>query len=99
MRNILHDFPDEKCVTILKNTAAALAPGSVILLDEIVIPDTGAHFHATQQDIIVMATFAALERTQEQWYNLVERAGLKINKIYPYSVSERDSVIEVVSSA
>ncbi|EHK22117.1 uncharacterized protein TRIVIDRAFT_230740 [Trichoderma virens Gv29-8] len=96
LRNILHDFPDEKCVTILKNTAAALAPGSVILLDEIVIPDTGAHFHATQQDIIVMATFAAIERTEEQWYNLAKRAGLKVTNIYLYSDSERDSVIEIV---
>lgn len=96
MRNILHDFPDEKCVTILKNTAAALASGSVILIDEIVIPDTGAHFQATQQDMIVMATFAAMERTEEQWYNLVEAAGLKVTKIYPYSFGERDSVIEVV---
>ena len=96
MRNILHDFPDEKCTIILKNTAAALAPGSVILIDEMVVPDTGAHFHATQQDIIVMATFAALERTHEQWYNLIEGAGLRINKIYPYSVSVQDSIIEVV---
>lgn len=98
MRNILHDFPDDKCVAILKNTAAALAPGSIILLDEIVVPDAGAHFHATQQDIIVMATFAALERTEEQWYKLVEAAGLKITKIYPYSFTERDSVIEVVKA-
>nr|ABE60721.1 O-methyl transferase B [Trichoderma virens] len=96
LRNILHDFPDEKCITILKNTAAALAPGSVILLDEIVIHDSGAHFHVTQQDIIVMATFAAIERTEEQWYNLAKAAGLKVTNIYLYSTSERDSVIEIV---
>jgi demethylsterigmatocystin 6-O-methyltransferase len=96
MRNILHDFPDEKCITILKNTAAALAPGSVILLDEMVIPDTGAHFRATQQDMIVMATFAAVERTEAHWHTLVEAAGLKITKISLYDDNVDDSLIEVV---
>jgi len=96
MRNILHDWPDEKCITILKNTAAALVPGSVILIDELVIPNTGAHFHATQQDIALMTTLAALERTHEQWYSLIEAAGLRIKKIHTYTVSLRDSIIEVV---
>ncbi|CAG8977790.1 hypothetical protein HYALB_00010875 [Hymenoscyphus albidus] len=96
MRNILHDFPDEKCVTILKNTVAALAPNSVILIDEMVIPDTGAHFRATQQDMIVMATFAAVERTQEQWRNLAEAAGLKVTTTRLYDGNVDDSVIEMV---
>lgn len=96
MRNIIHDYPDEKALLILKNTAAALAPGSVILIDDMVIPNTGAHFHATQLDISMMSSLAAIERTQEQWYSLIERAGLKINKIYTYTISLQDSVIEVV---
>lgn len=95
MRNILHDWPDAECITILKHTAAALAPDSVILIDEMVIPNTGAHIHATQQDIALMSTLAALERTQDHWYSLVEKAGLKINKIYTYTVSLRESIIEV----
>jgi demethylsterigmatocystin 6-O-methyltransferase len=98
MRNILHDWPDDKCVQILKNTAAALAPGSVILIDDMVIPDTGAHFHATQQDIGLLAGLAAIERTRAHWYSLVEEAGLKINKIYTYTVSQQDSIIEVVKA-
>lgn len=66
MRNIIHDYPDEKAVVILKNTAAALAPGSVILIDDMVIPNTGAHFHATQLDITMMSALALNERTHEQ---------------------------------
>jgi demethylsterigmatocystin 6-O-methyltransferase len=96
MRNILHDWPDNECVTILKNTAAALAPDSVILIDEMVLPDTGAHFHATQQDIALMSTLAAMERTREHWNSLVKKAGLKITNICTYTVSLRESIIEMV---
>lgn len=96
MRNIIHDWPDDKSLIIMKNTAAALATDSVFLIDELVIPDTGAHVHATQQDIALMTTLAALERTREQWHSLVDAAGLRINNIYTYNPSLGDSVIEVV---
>lgn len=96
MRNIIHDYPDEKASLILKNTAAALAPGSVILVDDMVVPNKGAHFHTTQLDLTMMSSLASIERTHEQWYSLVEQAGLKINKIYTYTLSLQDSIIEIV---
>lgn len=96
MRNILHDYPDDKSIIILKNTIAALASDSVILIDEMVVPNSGAHWHATQIDLTMMAGLASMERTKEQWYNLMGKAGLKINKIYTYTTSLQDSIIECV---
>lgn len=96
LRNIIHDYPDEKAIVILKNLAAALAKDSAILIDDMVIPDVGAHWHATQLDIALMAGLASVERTREAWYELVEKAGLKINQIYTYTASLRDSIIECV---
>ncbi|CAI7614810.1 unnamed protein product [Penicillium glandicola] len=98
MRNIIHDYPEDKAIIILKNTIAALAPDSVILIDDMVIPNSGAHWQATQIDMVMMTTLAALERTKEQWYELLEKAGLKINKIYTYTTSLQDSIIECVPS-
>ena len=46
--NILHDYPDFKCITLLKNTIAAMDKSSVIIIDDMTIPNTGAHWHATQ---------------------------------------------------
>jgi demethylsterigmatocystin 6-O-methyltransferase len=43
MRNIIHDYPEDKAILILKNTIAAMAPDSVILIDDIVLPDSGVH--------------------------------------------------------
>ncbi|KAH6679190.1 S-adenosyl-L-methionine-dependent methyltransferase [Halenospora varia] len=96
LRNIIHDYPNEKAIVILKNLAAALAEDSVILIDDMVIPDVGSHWHATQLDIALMAGLASVERTREAWCELIEKAGLKINQIYTYTASLRDSIIECV---
>lgn len=96
MRNIIHDYPDDKAIIILKNTIRALATDSVILIDDMVVPNSGAHWQATQIDLIMMTSLASMERTEEQWYTLLEKAGLKINKIYTYTSSLQDSIIECV---
>ena len=94
MRNILHDYPDKQCVTILKNTMTAMKKDSKILIDDMVLPNSGVHWQSTQLDMAMMTSLAAIERTKEQWYALLERAGLKINKIWTYTTSLQDSIIE-----
>ena len=94
MRNILHDYPDKQCVHILKNTIAAMGKDSVLLIDDMVLPDSGVHWQAAQLDMTMMVGMAAVERTREQWYTLLESAGLKIERIWTYTTSLQDSVIE-----
>jgi demethylsterigmatocystin 6-O-methyltransferase len=96
MRNIIHDYPDEQALLILKNIKIALGPDSVLLIDDMIIPDVNAHWHATQLDICMMTTLAAIERTETQWHTLIPKAGLKINKIYTYITTRNDSIIECV---
>jgi hypothetical protein len=83
MHSILHDWPDAQCKTILTNLALAMTPGySKILINENVIPDTDADWQTTSLDIIMMAVFASQERTERQWHDLIESAGLKIVGIW-----------------
>lgn len=96
MRNILHDYPDEKCLIILKHLKDAMGPHSAILIDEMVIPETGAHWHATQIDMVMMTVLASTERSQEQWHALLASAGLTAKNIVKYTVSLEDSVIVAV---
>ncbi|GKZ76886.1 hypothetical protein AnigIFM56816_008992 [Aspergillus niger] len=99
LRNIFHDWPDHKVLEIIKNTIEAMAPDSLLLIDEMVLPNTGVHWQQAQLDMLMMATLGARERTEEQWYRLAEEAGLSINKVYTYTVSLRDSIIEAVPKA
>ena len=40
LRYVLHDWIDAQCVQMLKGIAAAMTPESVILVDEMVLPNT-----------------------------------------------------------
>ncbi|KAJ5735535.1 O-methyltransferase B [Penicillium malachiteum] len=98
LRNILHDWPDHKCREILKNIIDAMAPDSYILIDDMVLPNVGVHWQQAQLDMLMMVALAARERTQEQWDQLVESAGLKVNKVHTYTESSKDSIIEVITA-
>ncbi|PHH65735.1 hypothetical protein CDD81_1462 [Ophiocordyceps australis] len=84
MHNTLHDWPDEVCHGILAQIKAAMKPGySRLLINEYVIPETGAYWEATALDMVMLTLMSACERTRTGWYNLVEtRAGLRIVKIW-----------------
>ena len=99
LRNILHDWPDERCVAILKNLIPALSPDSRILIDEMVLPDSGVHWQATQLDLTMMSALGSRERTREQWYALLETSGLKIERILPYTFPLQDSIISTIPSS
>ena len=96
LRNIMHDYPDEKCVVILGQIVKAMSKDSVILIDDMILPNQGADWRATQIDLNMMAGLAAMERTEKQWYSLIDLAGLKIKSVCTYTPELRDSIIMVV---
>ena len=69
---------------------------SLILIDDMVLPDSNVHWRATQLDLTMMTGLASMERTNEQWYRLLDSAGLKILKIDPYNPIQHDSIIAAV---
>lgn len=73
-----------------------MASDSVILIDDMVVPNKGAHWQTTQLDFQMMTALASLERTYDQWYELIGKAGLKILKMYTYTTSLQDNIIECV---
>jgi hypothetical protein len=65
-----------------------------ILINENVIPNKGAHYLATGLDIMMMSMFAATERTEEGWTDMLTSVGLRIVKIWTYEKGI-ESLIEV----
>lgn len=86
LRNILHDWPAEACHTILSQLKDALASDSVILLDELVIKDEGAHWYGASFDLLMMANYGARERSLAEWDRILEAVGLERKMLVPYSV-------------
>uniref|UniRef100_A0A0D2XG77 O-methyltransferase C-terminal domain-containing protein n=1 Tax=Fusarium oxysporum (strain Fo5176) TaxID=660025 RepID=A0A0D2XG77_FUSOF len=97
MHSILHDWPDDVCHKILARLAEAMKPGySKLLIFECVIPRTGAYWEATAGDILMMTPLSALERTEDNWYQLIEGSGLnlKIVKFWKCGVASVENLIE-----
>ncbi|KAI1424214.1 S-adenosyl-L-methionine-dependent methyltransferase [Xylaria sp. FL1777] len=96
LRNVLHDWPDEKCVEILQNIKPAMSSESRILIDEMILPEKDAPWRATQQDFIMGACVAAQERSHGEWLALFDRAGLKIENLWKYTEELSDHLISLV---
>lgn len=62
-----------------------MKPGySKLLINENVIPDIEADWQLTALDLMMMTIVSSGERKEQQWRQLLEKAGLKILKIWSY---------------
>lgn len=67
-----------------------------MLIDEMVLPERNAPWRATQLDMVMSIGFAAMERSQEQWIELLDEAGLKILKVTKYTEQLDDCIIVAI---
>ncbi|KAI4162077.1 MAG: hypothetical protein LQ342_004247 [Letrouitia transgressa] len=93
LRTVLHDWDEAKSLAILENLKAAMAPDSRILIDEMALPNTGVHWWSACLDLHMYAMLGALERNEEQWNSLLDKAGLVVEDIRVYTPTMRSSVI------
>lgn len=83
MKHIIHDWPDDKATTILKNCRKAVNPGGKLLLVEIVIkpgnePDVGKII-----DLEMLVLPSGRERTEAEYAKLFAGAGWKLTRVVP----------------
>ena len=71
----------------------AMDKESLILLDEMVLPNRDVDWWATQTDMTMFAAFGSMERTEGQWRKLIESVGLRVRSILTYTDGFRLSVI------
>lgn len=93
MRRILHDWNDEKAVTILRHCRDAMHPSGKVLAIENVIPPGNDPNFGKWLDLMMLA-IGGQERTEEQYRLLFSKAGLTLNRII--STSTDISIIEGV---
>ena len=96
MRNVLHDYPDNKCVKLLQQISKAMDENSVILIDEMILPDQGVNWHQAQLDIAMMAFLSSMERSRSQWESFLNSADLKLAKFFTYVEELQDTVMVVI---
>ncbi|WP_254509808.1 acetylserotonin O-methyltransferase [Anatilimnocola floriformis] len=94
MRHIIHDWDDEKCVTILKNCRAALKRGGKVVVVESVVPTGNEPGFVKWLDLTMLTIPEGKERTADEYRELFAGAGLKLNRIV-HTAGELD-VLEAV---
>ncbi|KAH8701259.1 O-methyltransferase-domain-containing protein [Phaeosphaeriaceae sp. PMI808] len=100
IRQCLHNHSDEACVEILRRLRQACKPGySKVLIHEQVIPEVGASAEVSVEDITMMALFGVGERTEKEWADIVQNAGLDLVTVYHPKDGVSESVIEATLKA
>ncbi|KAK6948153.1 hypothetical protein Daesc_009917 [Daldinia eschscholtzii] len=95
--HVLHDWSDYKCLEILKPVRDAMKPGySKLLINEMILPETGASAFHTMLDMAVMCFNAGMERTERQWRALLETAGFEVVKVWPAPEEGANGIVEAI---
>lgn len=72
-----------------------MGPESVLLVDEMIFPETGVNLAAASIDMTMLTALAGLERTEAQWRELFDEVGLELVKTYVYNPSNYEGVMHV----
>jgi SAM-dependent methyltransferase len=83
LRHILHDWDDEKSLTILRNCHRAMRPDGTLLVLESVIPPGNEPFGGKFLDLVMMLIPGGKERTAAEYRTLFEGAGFELTRIWP----------------
>lgn len=97
LSHVIHDWDEDRCLTILDNVRRSIAPDGRLLLVEMVIPPGNAPHPAKMLDMIMLALTGGQERTEAQNAELLGRAGFKLTRVIPTSTAV--SVIEALPTA
>lgn len=81
LKYIVHDWDDERALTILKNCRKAMAAGSrLLVVDQVITPGNEPEF-AKFADLHMHVLLGGRERTETQFHELFKRAGFALTKI------------------
>jgi hypothetical protein len=95
LKNVIHDWPDDKSLRILRNVRAAAEPGATVLLVEMVVRENGRDGPENWVDLEMLLNLGSRERTTEEYRELLRAAGFRMTRVVP--TASPLSVVEAVA--
>ena len=84
LKSVLHDWDDDRCLTILRNCRAAMETTARLAIVEFVLPERMTEdpglLPAALLDLIMLAYAGGRERTETEFRSLLEQAGLRLER-------------------
>jgi hypothetical protein len=96
LRHIIHDWDDEKSVTILRRCREAGGPNAKLIVVESVISPGNEPQPGKWLDLVMLTCPGGMERTAEEFKSLFAKAGWNLTRIVP--TRSPVSVIEGVAA-
>ena len=91
---IIHDWDDDRSITILRNCRRAIARDGRVLVMELVIPPGNEASLSKLYDISMLVLTGGRERREDEYRELLAAADLRLTRVIPTGVSR--SIIEAV---
>jgi hypothetical protein len=92
LKQVLHDWDDERAAKILRNCVGAMQPRGRVLIVEMVIPDDPRPVPASLIDLNMLVMLPGLERSAREYGELLSRSGLRswrvIESASPFQIIE-----------
>jgi len=98
LANVLHDWPDKQAVVILQNIRDAMTADSLLLINEAVLPEWKVPIASASADMLMMANFSSLERTEEQFRALLDGVGFELVNLWAPDDSAKGSQRRVLEA-
>ncbi|MDG6106625.1 hydroxyneurosporene methyltransferase [Dactylosporangium aurantiacum] len=81
LKHIIHDWPEEQALTILRNVRDAIAEDGRILLMEFVPEEGNAPHPGRLTDLMLMLLVGGRERTARGYAELLDKAGFELEEV------------------
>jgi hypothetical protein len=96
LKNIVHDWTDEKALQILRNVRTAAGPRTTLLLVEIVVREHDRDCPGNWADLNMLLNLGSRERTAEEYRKLLAQAGFRMTRVVPTAspLSVFEAVVE-----
>ena len=83
MKWIIHDWEDEKAITILKNCRSQMQPNGRLIIVDCVVPENNEPDFSKTFDLNMMVMTGGKERTAAEFAQLLTAAGFKLLRVIP----------------
>ncbi|KAI8630255.1 S-adenosyl-L-methionine-dependent methyltransferase [Xylariaceae sp. FL1651] len=90
---ILHNWNDEKSRQILHHIKLAMTEESVLLINDMILPDAKVPAFAASLDLVMLGACGSRERTIKEWKDLLDSVGLLIKECIVYNPEQCHGII------
>ena len=94
LSHVIHDWDEEKCLSILGHCRRAMRGDGRVLLVEMVLPAGDVPHPGKMLDMVMLTIPGGQERTEAEYGTLFEKAGLRLARVVP--TASPVSVVEAV---